>query len=298
MSGKLTLLDVAEEKVISNRHDHTKYIVRMAKHQIADDTYIATAGWDGKILLYKLATGSNSEPILDRPVASLSLQTNPESVLFLNHPETGRPLLLVTRRDSTFLYYYSITQSIGALEMLGRQNLAPHSNSWVAFTPSFVALSPTDSSLAAIATSTTPHMKLLVVRLLLPPESGIADVEIITPTQASQSRAEMALQDREEAAIILSSNTFAPQTVYSTPILSWRPNGGGIWISADDGIIRGIDIKTGKVSAQLKGHTPMSKIRTLWAGYIDSSEEATSPTEIVVSGGFDQKLIVWTAIST
>lgn len=43
-------------------------------------------------------------------------------------------------------------------------------------------------------------------------------------TPASQARAALALQDRETAAILIHCTTLAPQTAYSTPALSWRPD--------------------------------------------------------------------------
>lgn len=304
MAGTLTLFDAVTESVISSRHDHTKYIVRMAKWEESEGAYVATTGWDGKLVLYYVHLDSQGKASLDAPIATLTLTSNPEAVLFLNHPESNRPILLVTLRDSTFINYYSIPPASGsssaeapAIELLGRQNLAPHSNSWVAFTPSFVALSPKDKSIIAVATSTTPHMKLMIVRLLIPPAvAKDSNTERLPAplTQAAQSRAELALQDREEAAILLSCSTFAPQTVYSTPVLAWRPNAKGVWVSADDGAIRGIDTITGKVTVTLKGHESGSKIRTLWAGLVASDNNPEgSAEELLVSGGFDQKLIVW-----
>lgn len=142
----------------------------------------------------------------------------------------------------------------------------------------------------------TPHMKLLIVKLLLPPtrSSGPAADTSLGPdgpvTQASQARAELAVADKEEAAILVNVSTLAPQTSYSTPRLVWRPDGSGVYVSSDDGVVRGIEAKSGKLISSLKAHEPGSKIRCLWAGHLTNDDEKT---ECLISGGFDQKLIVW-----
>lgn len=245
MSGKLILYDCKTDQVLVEKRDHSKYVVKAAHWQSPGVAYIATAGWDAKVHLYRMHGGGDTPPTLEGPVGSLALPSNPESLLFVQHPGATLPLLLVTRRDSTFLYYYSISSlaveeqgaSEGTLSLVGKQNLAPHSNAWVAFTPSFVAVSPLDPSVVAIATSTVPFMKILIVRLLLPPPDAesldahkaepipIAAVDGSSATATTQARAELALQDKEDAAILVHCSTQAPQTPYSTPALTWRPDG-------------------------------------------------------------------------
>jgi WD40 repeat protein len=293
MSGQLLASDF-NGNIIAKRNDHAKYAVKVATFQRPNGTLIATAGWDCKVNIYKPATSPSFQ--LSEPLATVSLASKPEAILFVSHPDNGEPILLVTRTDSNYIYYYN-TESVPRL--LGKQNLAPHSNAWVAFTPSALALSPNDPSVVAVGTSTVPHMKLLIVRLLFPPYSesptqpprvavraSLLDDSPATETQASQARAALAVADREDAAIHIHCNTFAPQTAYSTPAVAWRPDGSGVWVNGDDGAIRGIEASTGKVVSTLKGHEDGSKVRCLWAGEVDGEE-------LLVSGGFDQKLIVW-----
>jgi WD40 repeat protein len=143
-------------------------------------------------------------------------------------------------------------------------------------------------------------MKLLVVRLLVPPALNAPAADTASyVTQASQARAELALQDREEAAIMINVNTMSPQTVYSTPRLAWRPDGSGVYVSSDDGIIRGFEASTGKLISSLNAHEPGSKIRCLWAGNnstMAGKESESKPEfepEYLLSGGFDQRLVLW-----
>lgn len=318
MSGRIRLYDCRSESLLDERKDHTKYVVKVTSWQDSTTAYIATAGWDSKVVLYRMNVSECLNPRFGEPFTVMSLPSNPEAILFIEHAGSPRPLLLLTRRDSTYLYYYALPTLTGNERefcLLGKQNLAPYSNAWVAFTPAAVALCPTDPSIVAVSTSAVPHMKLIIVRLLVPPHiSSVAAAatgrsehmteiiphstqelqDIHVATQAFQARAGLVVQDRESAAILVQCSTLAPQTQYSTPTLAWRPDGSGLWVNSDDGIIRGIEASTGKLVASLEGHEPGSKIRCLWAGRVRITEgDIQIDEEWVVSGGFDQKLIVW-----
>ncbi|MCJ1373274.1 hypothetical protein MMC20_004502 [Loxospora ochrophaea] len=302
MSGQLVLYDHVRDIVREERRDHKKYIVKVASQEDSRGAWIATAGWDAKVLLYRLEKDEGGDyRLLGSPVAFLNLQSIPETALFINHPSADGSILLVTRRDSTFLFYFSLpplNQQIGSppsepveMRLLGKQNLAPHSNAWITFSPSSVAVCPTDSTLVAIGTSAVPHMKLLIVRLLVPPLRAQEETSSMPTTQAAQARADLAIQDKEDAAIEIHMSTLAPQTPYSTPQVCWRPNGTGVWTNGDDGTLRGIEARTGKIVSTLKGgHKVGSKIRSIWAGNVDIGGKQE---EWVVSGGFDQRLVVW-----
>jgi WD40 repeat protein len=318
MSGQLLLQRGAE--ILSRRNDHAKYAVKVIAYEEDDQpgetttsnvVWVATAGWDSKILLYRLSipsrAGDPDSVALNEPIAHINLPTNPESILFVRHPDTHELILLASRRDSTYLFYYAVpsstsTETSSECKLLGKQNLAPHSNAWVAFSPSCLALSPHDPGLIAVAASTLPHMKVIIVRLLFPKQeqesSGpppIGSTSAEQETQATQAFAALALQNREDAAIMIQANTFAPQTVYSTPQVVWRPDGSGVWLNGDDGVIRGVETMTGKVTAMLKdGHQVGSKVRAIWAGWVEVQRDGkVVKEEWLVSGGFDKRLIVW-----
>ncbi|KIW87645.1 uncharacterized protein Z519_11619 [Cladophialophora bantiana CBS 173.52] len=333
MSGQLMLHD-SRGRLLDKVRDHLKYAVQVVSGYTRQGRWIvATAGWDQKVHIYapenelaeNFQPNTNSDIVagdplihglLGDPIHTITMPTNPESMVLIRNPDTHDLYLILSRRDSTFLYYYCITPTSDessssrgseitySVQETGRQNLAPHSNAWIAFTPSCLAMCPTDPSLLAVATSHLPHMKLLIVRLLFPTSSynsthSVAmNNESDSQTHVSQARAALALQDREDAAIKLHVTTLAPQTPYSTPQVVWRPGGKGVFVNADDGVIRGLDTHSGKVVAMLKGHDVGSKVRTLWAGW-----EAADPgvnvrgkgkREILVSGGFDKKVFFWT----
>ena len=301
MSGQVLLYDNKVERVLDERRDHRKYVVKVIVSNQQAQTWVATAGWDAQVFIYLLQRKDpDGKPVLGSPVAFLTLPTNPDTIALMDRSDSQSPVLLVARRDSTSLYYYNIpeitqlrdsTSIPQGLSLLGTQNLAPHSNTWVSSSPCAVAVCPTDPTLLAVAMSTLPHLKLLVVRMLIPPHSTTLAESTGSSRQVGQAREELSTQSREEAAIHLSINTLAPQTPYSTAQVCWRPDGSGIWINGDDGVMRGIDAITGEVAVTLKnGHEAGSKIRSMWAGMVrfEGQDE-----EWVLSGGFDKKLIVW-----
>jgi WD40 repeat protein len=312
MSGQILLQHGTQ--LLDSRKDHGKYAVKVVAYEDKKDPskwWIATAGWDETVVLYNLNIPDevNAHTLkIGEPVARIKLASNPESLLFVPHIDTNDPLLLVSRRDSTYIHYYQVEEtpeqtashsSPRECQLLAYQNLAPHSNAWVAFSPAHMVLSPHDPGLLAVATSTLPHLKVIIVRLLFP-SLGESDTENDSAsanpvTQASQAMEALALADREDAAILVQANTFATQTAYSTPQVAWRPDGSGVWVNGDDGVVRGIETKTGKVITTLKGgHEPGCKVRTVWSGYVSVLRNGEPVREEwVISGGFDRRLVVW-----
>ena len=134
-------------------------------------------------------------------------------------------------------------------------------------------------------------MKLVLVRLLFPDDVSGPATSSEPQRPATQARAALAKADREEAAILLQVSTMAPQTDYSNPQIVWRPDGHGVWVNGDDGAVRGIEAKTGKVVSTLKGHDPATKVRSLWAGKLP--DHNGGQRELLVTGGFDKKVLIW-----
>ena len=100
MSGQTVLYDHRHDKLLDERRDHKKYVVQVAVCNESSETWVATAGWDAKVFLYHIGQGQE----LGAPVGIVTLATNPESLAFIDHP-SERKLLIITRRDSTSLYF-------------------------------------------------------------------------------------------------------------------------------------------------------------------------------------------------
>ncbi|KLJ09742.1 hypothetical protein EMPG_14840 [Blastomyces silverae] len=317
MSGQLLLFQ--GPKLMASRKDHTKCAVAVVAFQeeppVFQTTWLATAGWDSRIYIYRVTVPDvGAQLTIGEPLAIIKTATVPECILFMRSQATGDLVLLASLRDSTNLHYYLVESPLNRLErghrtisneprecpLLGKQNLAPHSNAWVAFSPACFALSPRDPTLLAVATSSQPYMKLMFVRILMPSPSPSASPEPRQNsgrrvTQASQAMADLGIHNREDAAIVAQVNTMAPQTAYSTPQVVWRPDGSGVWVNGEDGVIRGIEARTGKLVVSLTGgHEPDTKVRSIWAGWVRVNDGENGLEERLVSGGFDKKLIMWT----
>lgn len=55
-------------------------------------------------------------------------------------------------------------------------------------------------------------------------------------------------------------------------------------VNSDDGLIRGVEVKSGKVMKTLRGHE--SAVRTLWTGIIAGKE-------VLISGSFDKSVLIY-----
>jgi hypothetical protein len=337
MSGQVVLFSTRSGKVMAQRRDHRKYVVRVAAVEIDNDAthggrtfYIATAGWDARILLYRLhlaSSGGGAVAEFPEPAASLELPSNPEDVHF--HQSTAGTILIATRRDSAALHYFAVP----SLTSLGTQTLAPRSGPWTPFSLTSISASPRDASLLAVATSGTEFTKLIVVRVLLPDSSvdsvlkaeagaGVdaepePDPESDADAQRTRARDDTAAA-AAAAAIYLAVSTHSPSSAWSTPKAIWRPDGSGVWVNGDDGAVRGVEVPSGKVVVTLgprgvgvrvghdvdgdgDGHDVDAKIRDLWAGWRASQEEeaedvagAEKGDEWLLSAGFDRRALLWT----
>lgn len=302
-AGGIGVLDARTGDVVAQRRDHARYAVQVvaAPAGQAGVYYLATAGWDKKIFLYRLTVGSENAAFGLELLAELAVESLPESILFATksdgHDDDGT-YLVYGRQDSTFLYYCRIEASesstggrestITTLRLVGRQNLAPYTTDWSTFSPSCVSASPVDPTLVGVATGSPPHMKLLIARLLFPRNLD-RNGEGAAPPAGRQDGASDAADPREAAAVVLHANTPVELSNYAYPVVVWRPDGSGVWVNSEEGSIKGIDL-AGKVVATLDGHEPGSKVRCLSSGVVDFDGKAV---EVLVSGGFDRRLIVW-----
>jgi WD40 repeat protein len=311
ISGSLSIYDSLTRRLVS-RKDHTKYAIQVVS--VPEPTnpktlFLATAGWDRKVFLYLLIPDENLSPVhVQEPIASLELPSLPESLLFhVDERDDSSVYLICSRRDSTFLYFYRInnyallssdhaTPDVNGYQLVlaGKQNLAPYANSWSAFSPSCLAVHPTDATLIAVATSSQPHMKVLLVRLLLPNSpTNHQQQEEERHRPLDTTRAEQHHEAREAAAVLFHVNALISQTQYSLPLVTWRPDGSGVWVASDEGVIKGLDL-SGKIVCELRGgHDAGSKIRCLDVGYVCDDEREGRRREYLVSGGFDGKVVVW-----
>ncbi|KAK9365487.1 quinon protein alcohol dehydrogenase-like superfamily [Lipomyces kononenkoae] len=261
MDGRLVVSNPATGDIIAQHKDHQKYLVRIACSE--DMRYLATAGYDKKVNAYSIENlGPDDSTFTFTKLGTISFPTNPEAILFATpedekSSETTTPRLIVSRRDSTFLYYYKL---FPVLSEAARHNLNPDGNSWVSFCAMDMVLDPVESKFLVVATSTLPEMRFM----MLQPGSD---------------------------KILQNASTKAPQDAYSSARIFWRPNGSGFWCNGDDGIIRGIELSTGSVVAQLKHHD--GKVKAMFAGIVEGREVLVTAFQLTYQGGFDKSIAVW-----
>ncbi|ETN36944.1 uncharacterized protein HMPREF1541_07931 [Cyphellophora europaea CBS 101466] len=329
MDGSVSIHDIGTFRTLATIKAHSSYAVQVVPTWDNGNLLVATAGWDKKISIHypqirdqpRDAEAAPSAITFPATFTTLSAPHNVQSLIFARHPDTSALYLIYTARDSIYLHYVLLTPNPATNDSheatstpytatpAGRQSLAPQQHAtWTSFTPSWIEACPTDPTLLAIATSHTPSMKLILARLLFPSATSTST------SNTSSLHPQTGTQD--ELAIKLVCTTSAPQNDYSTPRCAWRPDGSGVWVSGDDGVVRGVDAETGKVVVSLKprkengrgegllGHDPGSKIRALWAGVIGDEDvddegqgqgqgQGQGRREVLISAGFDRKVLIW-----
>lgn len=251
MNGRIDLLSADTGQSVSSIKPHQKYATRVLYHE----PYVISAAYDKTIYMHTLTHDSETgHPVFsEEQVGKIDLPTPPEALALVDLPEGRGKAIVFSRRDSTSLFYNLLTPG---LPVHSSRNLAPESTSWVSYHAMNISVHPTNPGLLAVATSTVPHMKFLLVEV-----------------------------DKE--GVVKEMFTGAPQSPYSTGICVWRPDGSGVWLNADEGVVRGLEVKRGKVAARLQACAGGEKVRSLWAGEVEGLGE------VLVTGGFDRGLRVW-----
>ena len=111
MSGELILhgprsySGSTDVEILARRRDHLKYVVQTsATHDTGSRWIIATAGWDQKVHVYSPLDLDPRRPqlptppeLLGAPAATISLPSNPESFVFVRHPDTNALYLVLSK---------------------------------------------------------------------------------------------------------------------------------------------------------------------------------------------------------
>ncbi|KAI5845297.1 quinon protein alcohol dehydrogenase-like superfamily [Morchella snyderi] len=252
MTGHLALSAPTSPTPLCILRPHTKYATKSAL--TSDGTLLATAAYDGSIAAHTITYDASpaGAPTLT-PLGTLTLPTPPEALAIIAPPGTPTPVLVFSRRASTSLYHHRLARH---LPHHATHNLAAAAaTSWASFHAMHVAAHPSDASLLAVATSHAPAMKVMLVHAA----TGAVLTEVFVG---------------------------APQGAYSSGALAWRPCGRGVWVNGDDGVVRGVEVRSGRVVAALRVCKGGEKVRALWAGRV-------AREEWLVTGGFDKALKVW-----
>ncbi|KAK6351481.1 hypothetical protein TWF718_004641 [Orbilia javanica] len=296
MVGVIAISDL-KGNIVDKWTGHTKYIVKISvseplmpvdgKEEIR---YLAAASYDKSLSIHKLHlpkstdsdsnTGDTPTPRLEF-LQTIKFEQTVEDVIFTKDyrdstresapASTSTPLLITTIRDSPYLHVWSIpsnnpstnSSTTSQFTFTSKNPLNATSTTWLTYTPTSLTPHPNHPHLLAMVTSSIPVPKVIIYNL----STFTVDKEFTVPVELS---------------------------AYSTGIVAWRGDtaASGLWVNGDDGVVKGVEIKSGKVKAELKGHNGR-KVRCLTAGAVIGDGGDEDEEELMISGGFDGGLNVW-----
>lgn len=261
-----------EAQKISETQLHRRIVTDLKIWYNEDEIYIFSIGWD---LQLKVSIIKDS---VIKIISNFKLLSNATSISLSQFKSI--PILFLTRLDSTQLSLFTFQQS--RLFEISRLSLNDAEFSTHGFTPVSISVSTsiiTQSTLIAIGTSHIPYMRLIILTL--------PDLEPLISNLYEELPLEQHLTSTpiNRGHILVNYNTLAPQDKYSTGVVAWRIDKSGVWISGDDGVIRGIDLKNGEIVKQLKDKHD-KRIKCMIIDQIDSKE-------IIISSGIDKHLNYW-----
>lgn len=227
MDGRFVATDLITKRELGTAKAHSRFINAMAWDRAS--RILVSAGFDGLIKVYHVGIAGEGD---DRTVEFTLLG----SQKFLQIPTAvelvwmeSKLILLACTQDSTVMRFLSIPPATASdpiptsLEQIGKLNLVDAEFSLITFTPMHISISP-DRKRYAVATSHSPHLRIIIGTF---GQDGI-DLNLLA---------------------------HAPQDKFSIPHIAWSLDGKGIWCTGDDGVIRGIEVETGRLVAELKnGH--------------------------------------------
>ncbi|ODV78601.1 uncharacterized protein CANTADRAFT_26638 [Suhomyces tanzawaensis NRRL Y-17324] len=252
MDGKFHLFhydaDVELEKV-SSIQGHKRLVVDARNIRVGEKEYVVSLGWDFMLKVFEV-----TNQIV--PVAELKLTSQGTCFDVVNYK--GDTVIVLGKHESTLLEV--IRLNVDAKQLVPQYKISLNDAEFTqyGFSPMAVAIDTTTMPvpLVVVGTSHEPYMRLIVVSLA---EYGVA-------------------KDIARNQILKNVNSMSPQDKYSQALVVFR--GSGVWVAGDDGVLRGIDLKHGKVVAEHGGHN--GKIKHLQAA-----------TGGLVSCGTDKVVKVW-----
>lgn len=239
---QIKALFLGEFASIAKIRAHTKLIIDMVHVRVKDTDFLISMSRDLTVKVFQV----ENEITL---VSEYKMATLGSSLGAINYQD--QLAVILGKMDHTLLEVLVLKDTLSPRYKI---SLNDAEFSAYLFSPhSIRILNTTGVPLIAVATSHEPYMRLIVVSL--------KDIEAIkeqdvTPTLLNQ--------------MLLNISTLSPQDKFSQPLIEWRPDGSGIWVAGDDGVIRGIDLTTKAVTVELREHK--HRIKSLSIGWNGDDE--------------------------
>lgn len=250
--------------------------------------YFASIGWDGRLMVGKIV---KTDSLLEATIiGEFKLASNPTSLCLALDTRTNLPLLLAGRLDSSLLALFAVTQD-DVIEV-ARVSLNDAQFSSHGFQA--MSIAHMGNGVFSVGTDHIPFMRLVTVALptmdkILATQHNMESLSIdeaLKKLHLSQDSVQTLHTQTPvlRGTIVSNYNTLCPQDKYSSAIVLPRKS-GGVWIPADDGIVRGIDLTTGRVVTELNTGDGRAKCASIGA--------AASGEYVLVCGAMDKKASLW-----
>lgn len=259
MDGNIWIFEIQNDEIspITNLKTHQKLISDVKYISVQERNYIVSMGWDFMIKVTELTKNQLV------PVAQYKLPIQGSCIDVTNYQD--KLVIIIGKNDYTFLEVYTLEEA----EIVPVYKISLNDAEFLSsiFSPRCIKVFSHQYPLIAVGTSHEPYMRLIVVSLKEFPK--------ITPSKNMTTKRNQILKNL---------STMSPQDKYSTAMIEWRQDGSGVWVIGEDGVIRGVDLVSHQVIAELKAHQGRIK------SYVSGNQHAR---EVIVTCGTDRKVRVW-----
>lgn len=218
-SSKLELIDSVQA--------HERLIIDMKVVRFGNQTLVATLGWDKYVQVFQVNTDGKLQTFLERilisGVGSCLEAFCHEATVFI----------VIGLRESSILDVVTIESEVQSNFKVATSDVEYSSIRSLPMCLSG-AIVPGLGPVIAVATSHEPYMRVILLSLA---DLAKNNSDVIHRSQ-----------------ILANFNTMSPQDKYSEAKICFRPNGEGIWILGDDGILRGLELKSGSIVQEIDAH--------------------------------------------
>ncbi|CAO1616430.1 unnamed protein product [Parajaminaea phylloscopi] len=229
MDGKVIVWDLIARCPHIVLCDHQRFAVRCAWSP--DGLFLATAGYDKKICVYKRSSADNVanqddddgaiRPLLSSFELAVTLPTrgNPETICWVEGDTAGTPWLVWSMRDDCFLHYLDVTESI-------------------------LRNTPVESKYNTNVVESDEHISYSILSITTHPSLPL--LCLVTGSHASPDACSMVLLMSMFSPTRLATihTTIAASPTY-TPRQAWTTEGtaAGVWVSSEEGRLKLYDLQ-------------------------------------------------------
>ncbi|VEU23165.1 DEKNAAC104226 [Brettanomyces naardenensis] len=271
------------EKLVSRFKLHNRLVIAMTYLSVSADLgYVSSIGWDSKLVVSRIDLKDSIPKVAI--VGQCKLLTKATCILSLIDDESGLPVFLTGRTDSSLLSMFTLFGEIGSETLVEVAKLSLNDAEFSSHSFYPMTMASVGNSRVSIGTNEVPFMRLITVEV-----PSIREAVKI-PEGDLLDRLRRISDDHNDASImrdriVSNLDSFTPQDKYSSPIVLGRGRREGVWIMGDDGIVRGFDLKRGEVVEEMRSEG--GRIKSGFVGDIGGDGPETDGTEVVVSCGID-----------